>query len=183
MAGDRDRLHFSASRAFVEKLEAAKMALSHVVPGASMEQVFEAGLDLILAKDAKKKALAAKPRPAKDPSLLRFDSRYIPAEIRREVWQRDQGRCQYRLENGEICGSTFQPELDHIDGFRPGKPITAKDLRVCCDPHNGIHADEVYGRAFMHRFRMRGRPRGERRRSGPRSEVPTVTPERLTPSP
>src|SRR5512138_741906 len=109
MSGDRNRLHLSASRAFVKKLEAAKMALSHVTPGASMEQVFEAGLDLILARDAKKRALVPRPRPAKDPKLLRFDSR-------------------------------------------------AKDLRVCCRPHNGIHADQVFGRAYMERFRRRGRP-------------------------
>jgi hypothetical protein len=111
VTGDRNRLHLSVSRAFTEKLEAAKMALSHVMPGASMEQVFEAGLDLILARDAKKKALVAKPRPAKEPSLLRFDTRYIPAEIRREVGERDDGRCQHRLENevyGRACMQRFR---------------------------------------------------------------------------
>ncbi len=105
----------------------------------------------------------AKPRPVKDPSLLRFDSRYIPAEIRREVWKRDQGRCQFPLEGGGICGSTFQPELDHVDGFEPGKPITARDLRVCCRPHNGIHADQVHGRAYMQAFRARNRGEARRR--------------------
>jgi hypothetical protein len=159
MTADLSRLHLSVSRGFLEKLEAAKMTLSHVTPGASMEQVLEAGLDLLLAKDAKKKALVAKPRPAKDPALLRFDSRYIPAEIRREVWKRDQGRCQWPLEGGGVCGSTFQPELDHIDGFQPGKPVTAEDLRVCCGPHNQEHARRVHGDAYMDRFCGRGRRR------------------------
>jgi hypothetical protein len=72
-----------------------------------MEQVFEAGLDLLLAKDARKKALVAKPRPSKDPKLLRFDSRYVPAEIRREVWKRDQGRCQWwRAEGSAVRRSS-----------------------------------------------------------------------------
>jgi hypothetical protein len=152
-------MHITVSRNFREKVEAAKMALSHSAPGASLEQVLEAGLDLILEKDAKKKALVAEPRPAKDPNLLRFDTRYIPAEIRREVWKRDQGMCQWPLEGGGICGSTFQLEVDHIDGFQPGKPITAKDLRVCCDPHNQLHARQVYGDEYMKQFRRRGQRR------------------------
>lgn len=164
VTGDSNRLHFSASRSFVEKLEAAKMALSHVMPGAAMEQVLEAGLDLILAKDAMKKGLAAKPRPATDPRLLRFDTRYIPAEIRGEVWRRDQGKCQWRVADGRVCGSTFQLELDHIDGFQPGKPIAAKDLRVCCHLHNQEHARQVYGAAYMEQFRRPGRRRGSPRR-------------------
>jgi hypothetical protein len=159
LTGDLRRMHITVSRNFREKVEAAKMALSHSAPGASLEQVLEAGLDLILEKDAKKKALVAEPRPAKDPNLLRFDTRYIPAEIRREVWKRDQGMCQWPLEGGGICGSTFQLEVDHIDGFQPGKPITAKDLRVCCDPHNDLHARQVYGDEYMKQFRRRGQRR------------------------
>jgi hypothetical protein len=166
MTADLSRLHVTVSAAFLEKLEAAKMAFSHSAPGASIERVLEAGLDLILAKDAKKKALVTKPQPAKDPKLLRFDTRYIPAEIRRQVWKRDQGRCQWRMESGEICGSTFQPELDHLDGFQPGKPITAADLRVCCDPHNDIHARQVHGDAYMDQFRRRGRRRHQAVRNG-----------------
>ncbi len=50
MTSNCTRLHLPVSREFVAKLEAAKMALSHEMPGASMEHVFEAGLDLILAR-------------------------------------------------------------------------------------------------------------------------------------
>src|SRR5512142_2558450 len=43
------RLHVSVSPAFVEKLEAARLALSHAMPGASAEEILAAGLDLHLA--------------------------------------------------------------------------------------------------------------------------------------
>jgi hypothetical protein len=161
-AEDR-RLHLTVTPEFLKLLDACKDAVSHTMPGADAVAVLQEGLKLILARDAKKRALVAKPRPAKDPALLRFDSRYIPAEIRREVWRRDQGRCQWPTEGGGICGSTFQPELDHVDGFQPGKPITAKELRVCCNPHNQEHARQVYGDAYMAQFRRR-RGRGERGR-------------------
>ena len=43
------RVHFTASRRFMKKLEAARSALSHSKPGASDEEILEAGLDLLLA--------------------------------------------------------------------------------------------------------------------------------------
>ena len=36
---------------------------------------------------------------------------------------------------------------------------TAKDLRVCCDPHNQEHARQVHGDVYMASFRRRGRRR------------------------
>jgi hypothetical protein len=38
------------SPAFLEKLEAARLALSHSMPGASAEDVLSAGLDLLLER-------------------------------------------------------------------------------------------------------------------------------------
>ncbi len=169
-ATDR-RIFITVTPEFLSMLDACKDALSHVMPGADAAAVFQEGMKLILAKDAKKKALVAKPRPRKDPQLPYFDSRSLPAELRREVWTRDQGKCQWPVEGGGICGSTYRPEIDHIDGFQPGKPITAKDLRICCDPHNDLHARQVFGDDHMDQFRGRGRKRAWRRRrtSGPKA--------------
>ncbi len=147
-ATDR-RIFITVTPEFLSMLDACKDALSHVMPGADAAAVFEEGMKLILAKDAKKKALVAKPRPRKNPELPYFETRSLPAELRREVWKRDQGRCQWPIEGGGICGSTYQPEIDHIDGFQPGKPITAKDLRVCCDPPEG---SPVFKRRALRRF-------------------------------
>jgi hypothetical protein len=36
----------------------------------------------------------------------------IPAAVRRAIWLRDKGRCQWPLESGGICGSTYQVEID-----------------------------------------------------------------------
>jgi len=173
-AQDR-RLHLTVTPEFLKMLDACRDALSHVMPGADDAAILREGMKLLLAKDAKKKALVATPRPAKDPKLLRFDSRYIPAEIRRAVWARDQGRCQWPVEGSGICGSTFQPELDHIDGFQPGRPITAKDLRVCCGPHNQEHARQVFGDAYMDQFRRRGRRGRQRSPAGGEREAHRLT--------
>ncbi|HSN15735.1 MAG TPA: hypothetical protein VLT61_13970, partial [Anaeromyxobacteraceae bacterium] len=41
---------------FTEKLEAARDALSHSHPGADVEAILEAGLDLLIERAAKRKA-------------------------------------------------------------------------------------------------------------------------------
>ncbi len=55
------RLHLTVAPEFLEKLEAARLALSHAMPGATTENVLSAGLDLLLDRAARRKGLVAKP--------------------------------------------------------------------------------------------------------------------------
>ncbi len=84
------RMHVTVSRRFLAKLEKARDALSHSHPGATEEEILEAGLDLLLDRDAKRKGLVEKPQEKTRP--CRPD--HIPASVKRAVWIRDQGRCQ-----------------------------------------------------------------------------------------
>jgi hypothetical protein len=34
---------------------------------------------------------------------------HVPAEIRRAVWKRDEGKCQWPVESGGTCGSKLRP--------------------------------------------------------------------------
>jgi hypothetical protein len=52
LTAELSRLHVTVSRRFLEKLQAARDALSHSHPGASQEELLEAGLDLLLEKVA-----------------------------------------------------------------------------------------------------------------------------------
>jgi hypothetical protein len=149
LTADLRRLHVTVSRRFLEKLEAAKDALSHARPGADAEAILEAGLDLILAQQAKRRAQVKKPRKARPPAA---DTATIPAEVRRAVWTRDGGRCQWRMDGGGICGSTHRPELDHIRPKARGGPGTIGNLRVLCDRHNTLAARLAYGERWMGRY-------------------------------
>jgi hypothetical protein len=113
LTATESRLHLTVSRPFLKKLEAARLSLSHSMPGADAEAILSAGLDLLLARDAKKKALVEKPRPAPVTESA-AGAVYVPAAVRREVWKRDQGRCQFPLDSGGLCGSELRPELDHV---------------------------------------------------------------------
>jgi hypothetical protein len=153
-----NRLHVTVSRAFLDKLEGARLALSHKRPGATIEDVLEAGLDLVLEKDTRKRGLVAKPRhrPAKEPAATA--SEHIPASVRREVWKRDHGCCQWLVASGDICGSRLRPELDHIIPKARGGPSTTDNLRVLCRAHNDLAARLAYGADYMNGFRASRSP-------------------------
>jgi hypothetical protein len=143
------RLHITVSRRLLEKLAAAKDALSHSHPRASDEEILEAGLDLVLAAHAKRKAIVAKPRKARPPA----DPSTVSAEVKRAVWLRAGGRCEWRLESGEVCGSTTRLEFDHHPIPRAhGGPATTDNIRLHCKPHNLLNARRVFGDAWMDRF-------------------------------
>ncbi|HSN14565.1 MAG TPA: HNH endonuclease signature motif containing protein, partial [Anaeromyxobacteraceae bacterium] len=162
LTGELSRFHVTVSRRFLEKLERARDALSHSHPGASAEAILEAGLDLLLARDAKRKGLVAKPRteaPAHpgSPAETKNESGRIPASVKRAVWIRDQGRCQYPLESGEICGSTHRLQFDHIEPRALGGPPTVDNIRVTCALHNDLAARLVFGEEWMESCKRRGR--------------------------
>ncbi len=165
LTAEVSRVHVTVSRRFLTKLEAARDALSHSHPNAGIEEILEAGLDLLLERQAKRRGLVKKPRPEPRPSS---DPDYVPAQVRRAVWKRDGGRCQFRLANGEICGSTVRVEIDHVEPRALGGPSTVENCRLACRVHNDRAARRVFGDPWMDRFTRnpRARPAGDGRSGG-----------------
>ena len=128
LTADLRRFHLTVSRRFLEKLDAAQAALSHSHPGASAEEILEAGLDLVLAQQAKRKGLVEKPRKVAPPAK----ADHIPAHVKRAVWVRDGGRCQWPLASGGVCGSTLRVEFDHVEPRARGGPSAVDNIRLAC---------------------------------------------------
>jgi hypothetical protein len=146
------RLHVSVSPAFLEKLEVARLALSHSLPGASAEDVLSAGLDLLLARDAKRKGLVAKPRPAPPEDEAMPGAPNIPAAVKRAVWKRDDGCCQFPLDSGGVCGSRLDVQFDHLDMRVDGGKPTVANTRVACGFHDRLAARLRLGNRLMNRY-------------------------------
>jgi len=159
LTADLSRLHVTVSRRFLAKLEATRAALSHSHPGAKAEEILEAGLDLLLERHAKRKGLVKKPRREPPPAK----PGHVPAHVKRAVWERDGGRCQWPLEGGGICGSTHQVEFDHVVPRGREGPSTIENTRNLCKFHNDLAARRIYGDEWMDQFtRGRGaRPPGD----------------------
>jgi hypothetical protein len=155
------RLHLTVSTGFMEKLAAVRTGLSHSMPHASMEQALEAALDLLLEKQARRKSLVKRPRrpPSGTPTPTPTPTGrpHVPAHVEREVRLRDGDRCQFPLDGGGVCGSTWQVELDHILPDALGGPTTAANLRCACRAHTTIAAMRTLGPAVMASARRRRR--------------------------
>jgi hypothetical protein len=143
------RLHVTVSRRFLEKLEAARAARSHARPGASAEEILDEALDLLLAREGKRRGEVEKPREQPRPTS---SPDHVPAHVKREVWERDGGRCQWVMSSGDICGEAHLLQLDHVVPRARGGPSTVGNLRLLCAGHNLLAARRVFGDAWMDRY-------------------------------
>ena len=63
--------------------------------------------------------------------------RAISAGVRRQVWQRDGGRCSYAdPQTGRRCNSTHRIEIDHIVPHALGGGADPGNLRLLCGAHH-----------------------------------------------
>lgn len=149
LTADRQRLHVTVSERFARKLE----RLRDLRPDLPDDALLEAGVDLLLARVEKRRSghsdrPLATARPSRDP-------RRVPAHVRREVWRRDGGCCQWPLASGERCGSTRALQLDHVVPRALGGESSAANLRVLCAAHNLEAARRVFGDAVMDTYAAR----------------------------
>lgn len=142
------RLHLTVTRKFLAKLDSARDGQSHAQPGASAGEVIETALDLLLEHQAKRRGAVANPQANPRPS----GPDHLPAAVRRAVWDRDQGRCQWPLDSGGHCNSTWQVEVDHVVPRALGGPSTVENCRLLCRSHNDLAARLVYGNDWMDQF-------------------------------
>lgn len=64
-------------------------------------------------------------------------SRIIPANVKFEVWKRDNGKCV-------VCGSTTNLHFDHIIPFsKGGSSLVAKNIQLLCAKHNLEKRDKI----------------------------------------
>jgi hypothetical protein len=78
-----------------------------------------------------------KERPGAEPLSAFAHRRLIPAEVKKEVWVRDKGKCQ-------LCGATDNLHFDHdIPYSKGGSSITAENVRILCARHNIQKSDKI----------------------------------------
>jgi hypothetical protein len=144
------RLHITVSRDFLAKLEAAKDALSHSRPRATADEVLEVCMDLLLAQHERRKAALVE-RPRRKPRPSR--GRAVPAHVRRKVWKRAAGRCEWIFESGERCSSSRRLEFDHHPvPWARGGPSTEGNVKLHCGDHNQLGARRIFGDEWMDRY-------------------------------
>jgi hypothetical protein len=148
------QIQFTASRAFRDMLRHAQDLLRHRVPDGDIAAILGRALDLLI-EDVEKERFAAgrKARNGSSEEARDTSSRHIPDSIKREVYERDGGRCTFSDERGRRCGETGALEFDHIDGFARTHRHDVDRIRLLCRAHNQYAAEQIYGRTFMQQAR------------------------------
>ncbi|MEO5987926.1 MAG: HNH endonuclease, partial [Candidatus Eisenbacteria bacterium] len=98
------------------------------------------------------------------PGSSEANGRYVPAEIRRTVSQRDGGQCTFMSENGRRCEANTWLEFDHIQPVARNGERTTENLRLRCRAHNQYEARRVFGAGFMEHKRHEARSKTTRAR-------------------
>src|SRR5216684_1849110 len=148
------KFQFTASRACHDKFRKAQDLLRHRIPDGDLATIVEKALELLIEqvqKDRFATGRKARQAPVKDADVS--SSRHIPDAIKREVFERDGGRCTFTDEHGRRCAETGALEFDHRDGFARTHLHRADWIRLLCRAHNQHAAERMYGRAFMEQAR------------------------------
>jgi 5-methylcytosine-specific restriction endonuclease McrA len=163
LAPERYGFQFTGDQETNQLYDDVRALLSHQVPNGEMAQVFKRALQLAKAELMKRK-YAVTDRPGR--SRGSKSARHISAETRRQVHERDEGRCAFVSESGKRCDSRHMVEFDHAAPRACGGESTPENLRLLCRAHNQVVAERAFGAGFMERKRAESRARTVASRSG-----------------
>ena len=157
LSPERYRVQFTASAELRGKLTRLQALMRSSVPdgdlGAIIEQAVSEKLDRLEAKRFGKTKSPRKTLAQAHTSST--SSRYIPAPIRRTVYERDGGRCTFVDERGRRCRARERLEYHHEDPYGRGGGNGHDNIRLLCRPHNVLLAERDYGKKRMNQFRTR----------------------------
>jgi hypothetical protein len=154
----RYRVQFTASAELKNKLERLRSLMRHEVPDGDLAAVIERAVSEKLERlDTRRFAKTGAPRKTLSGSEGPAKSRYIPAAVRRAVYERTGGRCGFVDARGRRCDEQHRLEFHHRHPFGLGGDHSPDNVGFLCRAHNRLMAERDYGRAAMERH-LRGRP-------------------------
>jgi hypothetical protein len=145
LSPERFRLQFTVGQGTHDRLRRLQDLLRREIPDGNVAEIFERALVVLLAETERQK-LAATARPrARRP--LDPDSRHIPAEVKRAVWERDAGQCAFLAPNGRRCGERAFLEFHHCQPWASGGQSSVENISLRCRSHNVWEAELYFDRA------------------------------------
>jgi 5-methylcytosine-specific restriction endonuclease McrA len=161
VAPERYALQLTIGKSTHDKLQYAKALLSHQIPAGEIAEVLDRALDALIGQ-LERRMVAATPRPRPRQRRSSANPRYIPAEVKRAVWERDGGQCTFVSEAGRRCPARKFLEFDHSEPVARGGRATVANMRLRCRSHNQYGAERTFGTGFMSHKRQQAREAAER---------------------
>jgi hypothetical protein len=146
LAPGRFALQATISQRAHDKLRYAQALLGHAVPSGDLAEVLERAFDALVTQIEKQKlGVGSRLRPGRAST----NPRYIPPDVRRQVWERDGARCAFIGEGGHRCGAEKRLEFHHDDPVAIGGEATVDKIELRCRAHNQYEAECDFGAGFM----------------------------------
>ena len=134
-----------------DKIGELQALLRHQIPDADLGKIFDRALDLLLEETRRKRfAVTSRPRQRRKSEA---SSRYVPAEIKRAVFTRDEGRCRFVDDRGRRCEAREFLELHHVRPWATSRCHSVAGIMLLCRAHNQYEAEREFGAAHMARCR------------------------------
>jgi hypothetical protein len=150
-------LHFTIDNELQKKLDHIKNLISHKNAKPSMNELLAIMADITIEQLEKKKGInkkvhtsskhcvTIKPNQNDPPSHLKIRSRYISKNVRREVYQKAQGQCEYVSPEGNRCQCRKFLQYEHTTPFSKGGLNNIATLVLFCSEHNALRAKQEFG--------------------------------------
>lgn len=106
----RYKLQVTIGQETRDKLDELQGLLSHRIPDGDPAKILDRALDALL-KEAKKKKAALTDKPRQSSKKTKKKNRGIPARVRREVFERDEGRCVFVDARGRRCAAALTTNM------------------------------------------------------------------------
>jgi len=121
-----------------------------------------------------KRKFRATARPRPDDRRRSSNPHYIPAHVKRAVWERDGGQCTFVSADGHRCQAHSGLHYDHkLPAGKEGK-ATVANVRLLCAAHNQLAAEREYGYEFMRHRRTAERERRQAERDARQRQADAV---------
>ena len=161
------------------KLIQLQEMMSHRVPDGDVGKIIGLAIDLLFDEVSRTTFGNVKHprRTGKDNGSSSDEtngSRHIPADVKRAVWQRDQGRCAFVSKSGRQCTERSRIEYHHVVPFAWGGESTIQNIQLRCRTHNAYEGEIIFGRVARRnrrKPRRTGLPTGSGTSSAPANGV------------
>src|SRR5262249_43842454 len=137
----RFALQLTISDTTHDKLRRAQELLGYQVAPNDVATVLDLALDALVRELEKKKCARterppppAAARPHRAPPTP--PPRHAPAELKRQVRERDRDQCGFVGDSGRRCGERKGLEIHHVQEVARGGQATLDNLGLLCRAHN-----------------------------------------------
>ena len=128
LSPSRYAIQFTADEEMAALLQEARELLSHSIPPSDLAAIFKRAMSLLVA-DARRSRFAATDRPGVARPIAR-DSRAIPADVQRAVWDRDGGQCSFVGMTGRRCEERCYLDYHHLTPWIAGGMPTVENVAL-----------------------------------------------------